>query len=147
MTLPSHILLGTVIGRMTGDYTTAIAVSAAIDIDHLRSYIKSGVLFDLDRLRKTVLDTEDPYGDQRGYLHNILIAIPITLLVYLISPTIGTVFGIAYGGHLLLDALDKSDYWPLYPYKGINIKGFVEYFSPTEIFFDIFLLIALIVLL
>lgn len=146
MTIPSHVLLGVVIGKVTGDYKTAILVSALVDIDHLVSYIKSGVIFSPRKFWKTISDKNDPYGDQRGYLHNILIATLSSGLTFLISIPFGITFSLAYLGHLVLDSLDKSDYWPFYPNKQVNLQGFIDYFSWQELLFDLFLVGILVVL-
>lgn len=146
MTLPSHILLGVVIGKLTGNYTTAIAVSVLVDTDHIVSYVKSGVLFSPRKLVKTITDTDDPYGDQRGYLHNVIIAGIISGCMFLISIPFGITFTSAYFGHLLLDSFDKSDYWPLYPNKKMNIKGFIDYYSWQEIIFDGILIVVIVFL-
>ena len=147
MTLPTHILLGSIIGQLTGNLVLAIAVSVLVDIDHLYSYIKSKVIFSPRKFWKTVTDKNDPYGDQRGYLHNVIVAGIISVIVWLALPLVGLTFALAYFGHLLLDALDKSDYWPLFPNKKINITGFVGYFSPGEVMIDVGLVVLLIILI
>lgn len=147
MTLPSHLLLGAIVGTATGDPITAIAVSALVDVDHLYSYAKHGVLWRPKQFWKTITDKADPYGDQRGYLHNIVVAAGISALTFLINPAFGITFTAAYFGHLLLDALDTSDYWIFYPNKSVNLRGFVDYYSKQEILFDIGLLIILAILL
>jgi membrane-bound metal-dependent hydrolase YbcI (DUF457 family) len=143
MTLPSHIILGAVIGGLTGDYKTSIIVSVFVDLDHLVSYVKSGVIVKPKKFFKTITAKDDPYGDQRGFLHNVVVAGVISGLTFLVSIPFGSVFTLAYLGHLLLDAFDKSDYWPLYPFKGINITGFIDYFSWKEILFDFLMLVVL----
>ena len=40
MYFPSHIAAGLVIGKLTGDYTTAVIASVFPDIDHLYAFIK-----------------------------------------------------------------------------------------------------------
>jgi membrane-bound metal-dependent hydrolase YbcI (DUF457 family) len=144
MTLPTHILLGGVIAKLTGNPVLAISVSVLIDIDHVISYVKSGVIFSPKKFWKTVTDKNDPYGDQRGYLHNVFIAVVICALFWVLIPSVGLTFALAYLGHLTLDALDKSDYWPLYPSKKINIKGFVGYYSKKELFVILLLLLILL---
>jgi membrane-bound metal-dependent hydrolase YbcI (DUF457 family) len=39
MTLPTHALLGAIIGKVTGNYAIGITSSTLVDIDHLQSYI------------------------------------------------------------------------------------------------------------
>lgn len=144
MTLPSHILLGGVIATVTGNPVVAIAVSVLIDLDHLVSYAKSGVLLSPKKLWKTVTDKNDPYGDQRGYLHNFFVAGLVCVAVWFLFPLVGLTFMLAYLGHLFLDALDTSDYWPLYPSKKINMQGFIDYYSKQELFVILLLLLILL---
>lgn len=141
MTLPSHIIAGLIIGKLTGNYPLAIASSTLIDVDHLQSYIKSGVILKPKLFWKTITDQADPYGDQRGYLHNLAIffftsAILFIAFSYAILPLI-----LGWFGHLLLDMLDNSDYWPFYPKKWLNLKGPIIYASFQEVIFAIFLIV------
>ncbi|MFA5936599.1 MAG: metal-dependent hydrolase [Candidatus Paceibacterota bacterium] len=140
MTFPTHIILGLVIGKVIGNYPIAIASSMAIDIDHLQSYIKSGVIFKPKLFWKTINDKADPYGDQRGYLHNFFIFTLVSVILLFIFGD--KIFPLVFGwlGHLFLDALDNSDYWPFYPYKRINLRGFIRFASYQEFIFAIFLL-------
>ncbi len=146
MTIPTHVILGVLIGKITGDFPTAIAVSVLVDIDHLVSYVRHGVLTDYKKFLNVITDKEDPYGDQRGYLHNILIAGLLSALSFLVGMSFGLVFTLSYFGHLLLDALDKSDYWSLFPYKKINIRWPIEYYSYQEILLMCVLIVAIIFL-
>ncbi len=146
MTFPSHILLGIILGKLTGNMTLSIIISVSVDIDHLVSYFKNGILLKPKKFWEAAVSRLDAYGDQRGYLHNIFIAAAICGLTFLISTPIGITVTIAYFGHLLLDSLDKSDYWPLYPSKRFDIKGFVDYYSIHELLFDIFLGVIIVLL-
>ncbi len=147
MTMPTHMLLGGVIGAATGDPVTAILVSVLVDVDHVYSYAKHKVLFPLKKLWRVVTDQADPYGDQRGYLHNIVIAAVISALSFVIGKKFGITFSLAYAGHLALDMLDTSDYFILYPNTKINIKGFIGYYSKGEIALDVVLAIVLAALI
>ncbi len=140
MTLSTHIIAGLIVGKVTGNYSLAIASSVLVDIDHLQSYIKSRVILKPKLFWKTITDQSDPYGNQRGYLHNLLIFIFISAVLYIIFKNSVIPLILGWGGHLLLDALDGSDYWPFYPYKKINLKGPIMYASRYEIIFSIFLL-------
>ncbi len=146
MTLSTHILLGAIIGKLTGNSSLAIISSIAPDIDHFDSYIKSGVIKNRKKFWETVLNKEDPYGDQRGYLHNIFVFLIISIILFFLFGkfTIAIIFG--WLGHLLLDSLDNSDYWPLYPNKKINLRGPIKYFSFRELFVFLILLAIYLVL-
>lgn len=142
MTFPTHLIAGLIMGKLTGNYSVAIASSVLIDVDHLQSYIKSGVLFKLKLFWKTITDKADPYGDQRGYLHNLFIFAGISTILLLIWSYTAIPFILGWFGHLLLDALDNSDYWPLYPYKKLNLKGPILYASYQELIFSFLLVLT-----
>lgn len=142
MTLPTHAIAGLIIGKITGNYALAIGASTLIDIDHLQSYIKSGVILKPRLFWKTITDQNDPYGNQRGYLHNIYVCLSISLLLFIVFKTSSIPLIVGWLGHLFLDALDNSDYWPLYPNKTINLRGFIPYATYQEGLFVMLLLIV-----
>ena len=146
MTFPSHILLGIILGKLTGNIALSVIISVSVDIDHLFSYFKHDIILKPKAFLKAALSRNDAYGDQRGYLHNIFIAGAICALTFLISTPPGVTVTLAYFGHLLLDSLDKSDYWPLYPSKRFDIRGFVDYYSVHELLFDAFLAAIIVTL-
>lgn len=147
MTAPTHIAMGAVIGTIFGHPILAIAVSVLIDIDHLYSYVRHGVIWQPQKLWKTLTDSDDPYGDQRGYLHNIIIAVILCGLSFLVVPvSFALVFSVSYIAHLVLDALDRSDYFIFFPSTKVNIKGFIDYYGKTEIIFIVFLLLLALAL-
>lgn len=146
MTLPTHILAGLIIGKVTGNFPASMAGSILIDTDHLVSYIKHGILFKPKQLTKALTDEKDPWGDQRGYLHNIFAWFVISLLAILLNFGFGITLSLAYLVHLLFDALDTSDFYPLYPSKKISTKGFIKYYSRQEIIFDLCMLVVLALL-
>ena len=141
MTFPTHLMAGLVLGKLTGNYPLSIGVAIGIDVDHLFSYAKNGILLKPRKFLRTISDKNDPYGDQRYILHNVLVFVLISGIVFIIDNKIGFVLCLAYFSHLILDALDGSDYFPFFPNKKINLKGPVEYFSKAE-----FLLIILLVI-
>jgi membrane-bound metal-dependent hydrolase YbcI (DUF457 family) len=140
VTIPTHLIAGLLIGKLTGNYPLAIASSALVDVDHLQSYIKSGVILKPKLFWKTITDQADPYGNQRGYLHNTFVFFIISSLLYLFFSVAIVPFILGWLGHLILDALDNSDYWPLYPNKRVNLKGPILYATYQELLFAIFLL-------
>jgi membrane-bound metal-dependent hydrolase YbcI (DUF457 family) len=146
MTFPTHLVAGLIIGRISGDYPTALAGSLLIDLDHLVSYYKHGILFKPRKLIKAVSSEKDPWGDQRFYLHSIFGFIVLSAIVLAINFKIGVVFFFAYLTHLILDALDSSEYYPLFPNKTLTLKGPIRYNSRTETLFGfaLFLILALL---
>lgn len=141
MTLPTHALLGAIIGKVTGNYALGIASSVLVDIDHLQSYITHGLLFKPKKLWETLINQKDPWGDQRGILHNVIFFGIATLILFLLFHDIGIIISIGWLGHLCLDALDNSDYYPLYPNKSVNLRGPIKYGTWQELIFFIFLAI------
>ena len=146
MTLPTHFMLGMIIGKVTGNYPVAIASSVLIDLDHLQSYITHGVILKPKKLWHALTDQVDQWGDQRGIFHNIIffgvVAIPLVFL----GGVVGKIVALGYFGHLLLDALDNSDYWPLYPNKSIDLRGPIKYGSLQEVGFFVVLFVIFIVI-
>ncbi len=130
-----------IIGKITGNYPAAVASSVLIDLDHLQSYITHGVILKPKKLWSALTDQVDQWGDQRGIFHNVLFfgVIAVTLLIF--AGVVGKIIILGYLGHLLLDALDNSDYWPLYPNKSINLRGPINYGSLQELVFFVMLLI------
>ena len=146
MTLPTHVLAGLIIGKITGDFPTALAGSLAIDLDHAISYFRHGILFKPRKLLKATFNEADPWGDQRNFFHSIFSWVAVSILLLMFNYKIGLVFSIAYFFHLVLDALDGADFYPFFPLKKILIKGFVKYYSRQEIIFDICLILIFIAL-
>ena len=146
MTLPTHIILGAIIGKVTGNYSLAVVASIAPDLDHFSSYIKNGVIKNPRKLWHTITNEGDPYGDQRGIFHNIVFFILASIILILVFKNLGWIMVAGWFGHIILDALDASDYWPLYPNKSFNLKGFVKYFSKQEILLFLILFVIYIIL-
>jgi membrane-bound metal-dependent hydrolase YbcI (DUF457 family) len=133
----AHILLGMIIGKITGNYLLAIIFSVIIDIDHLFVFAKHKILFNFKDFMNTVMDPEDRTGHQRNYLHNVFALVILSFIVFLLFREFWIVFFFSYLGHLFLDMIDKSDFYPLYPFRNWNFKGFVEYGSKEEIVFSL----------
>ena len=127
----AHLAAGLIIGKLIQNYPVALAGALLIDIDHLVPYIKYKIIFDLKKLWKIITNPDDPYGNQRNYLHSIFAFILINLGIFLFDYRIGIAFSLGYLSHLFLDALDSSDFYPLYPIK-LNVRGPIKYFSKTE---------------
>ena len=140
MTLPTHLALGGIIGAVTGQPVLALAVSAFVDVDHLGIYYRHGVLKSPTLFWKTITQTVDPYGGQRGHLHSIFGLVLVAALSWAVLPVYALTLILSHLGHLVLDALDSADYWPLYPFKSINFRGPVGFFSKQEAFVFVVLL-------
>lgn len=132
MTLPTHLALGGIIGAITGQPILALVMSVIVDIDHLGTYYRHGVLKNPRLFWRTITQTNDPYGGQRGHLHSIFGIAIIAALSWLVVPVYALTLIFSHVGHLVLDALDSADYWPLYPFQKINIRGPVGFFSRHE---------------
>lgn len=136
----AHLAIGLIIGKLTQNYSVALASALLIDIDHLIPYIKHKVIFNSKKFWKTVTNSHDSYGNQRNYLHSIFAFISINLGIFLFDYRIGIVFSLGYLSHLLLDALDSSDFHPFYPIKW-NVRGPIKYLSKTEFAFTLILFV------
>lgn len=146
MTLPTHIMMGLIIGKTTGNYSVAILSSILVDLDHLQYYVSHGLILKPRKLWKALTDQKDPWGDQRGIFHNVIFFGIVAILLVVLGGTIGKIIVLGYLGHLLLDSLDNSDYYPLYPNKKINLKGFINYGTWQELLFFIVLLVVFFVI-
>ena len=137
MTWPTHILAGLIIGKITGDFPTAMAGSLLVDMDHIVSYYKNGILFQPREILRASVTEADPWGDQRNFLHSIFSWVAISVFLLMINRELGVVFSIAYFFHLVCDALDGADFYPFFPFRRFAIKGFINYYSKHEIVFDV----------
>lgn len=142
MTIPTHLALGLLIGKISGNYQMSLLVSIAPDIDHFVSYAKHDVLLPLNKFWKVTMDPNDPWGDQKSFLHNILVWFGLSLIAVLLNQKIGLIFATGYLGHLILDALCNSDYYPFYPKKKFRIKGPIVYASKSEFILFVALLLT-----
>ena len=147
MYLPSHIAAGLVIGKITGDYTTAIVGSLFLDLDHLYSFYKHKSFSKWKKFIKIITSEEDLYDDQRNYFHNIFFAVAVWVVFMLINFQIGLIFSIAYFFHLVMDSLDGAEYYPLYPSKKINLRGPIGFFSKYDMMVSIVLIIIFLILI
>lgn len=132
MTLPTHCLLGLIIGKLTGQYTAALVGSLFMDVDHLPSYVRHGLLGHPKKMLQVALKSTDEWGDQRGIFHNAFVAAPVVAAVSVLWPFAGWAFGLAYVGHLVLDALDGSGYVPFSPLWRYSLRGPVTYATWRE---------------
>ncbi len=139
----THLALGLIIGKISGDYSAALIGSLAIDIDHLFPAIKEKRFFNI---REYWRRSRSYLGGDRSYFHNIFSLLFFSIVLYFFDARFAIVFAIAYLGHFLLDALDNSDFKPFLPLKNVNIKGFIPYYSKQELMFSLVLFFVFIVL-
>lgn len=135
----AHLAAGLIIGKLTGDYPTAILGAVAIDLDHLIPHIKNRIIFNVKAMLKVAKSTHE---SSRSYLHSF-IAFPLIVgLIALFSSKIALVFGLGYLSHFLLDIIDSDDFYPFFPWKKFNIQGFIGYYSKAEFLFTIILFLV-----
>ena len=134
MFFASHLAAGLIIGKLTGNYSAALLGSLLIDIDHIVSYAKHGLLFNPKRAWKVMTSHEDTHGTQRHFLHSFFSWAIITAVMALFNYSYAVIFSIGYFVHLIFDAFDSSDFYPLFPLKW-NIKGPLQYMSSAEYLF------------
>lgn len=89
---------------------------------------------------------EDPYGTQRNYFHSFIPLVIIMAIFYLVGLKEGIIFSFGYLSHLILDMIDGSDFYPLFPITRYNFKGPIGYFSKREIGFTILLFTVFIII-
>lgn len=143
MYITTHLVLGLIIGKITGNYQAAISGSLLIDLDHFIPILKDKAKFSFKKFWKKTKDYKD---DSRTYFHSFFAWLFFSIIICLINYEFGLVFSLAYLGHFLLDALDNSSFYPLYPFKKINISGFMPYYSREELFLNIALLFVFIII-
>jgi len=68
------------------------------------------------------------------------VAIPLGVAIAYALGSLAPTIVLSYASHLLLDLLDSADYWPLYPFKFLNYRGPVRFFSKQEVFLAILFL-------
>ena len=141
----AHLAAGLIVGKSFENYTPALIGALVPDLDHIIPYIQHGIFFSPRKFWKTATNPKDRYGNQRNYLHNIIVWAIISVPVIMFDFKIGIVFSLAYLSHLFLDLLDSSDFRPLYPMK-FSIKGPIGYLSKSESFITLILFLIFFVL-
>jgi membrane-bound metal-dependent hydrolase YbcI (DUF457 family) len=146
MLLPTHLIAGLIVGKITGNYSISLIGSVAVDLDHIFAWWRRGVLFKFKKIVAATTDKSFRITDQRNYFHNIFFFIAAILVFLIIDIKTGLIFGLAYLVHLLMDSLDNSGFYPFYPNKKINLRGPIKYYSLAELGFAIFLLVIYFVI-
>ena len=131
MFFPAHLAAGLIVGKLSGDYAPALMGALLIDVDHLTTYARHGILFSPKKFWRAITNPEDPYGDQRNFLHSFITLGFLSVVYFVYSSIFFGIFLFGYATHLLLDLLDGSDFYPLYPLR-INFKGPIKYLSSAE---------------
>lgn len=141
MTLPTHAIMGLIIGKLTGNYFVPIAFSVLPDSDHIVCYANEKLFNHLKHFWTTLMSEKRIFGTQRSFLHNIPILVFLCFILYFFVPwNIFIMIALAFLGHIILDCLDNSDYYPFDPYRKINMKGPIKYASYQEVIFGLCLL-------
>lgn len=139
----THLALGLIIGKITGNYQAAILGSLLLDLDHLVPVFKDRAKFSFKKFWKKTKDYKD---NSRNYFHSVFAWLFFSIIICLIDYEFALVFSLAYLGHFLLDALDNSPFYPFYPFKKVNIYGFIPYYSREELFLNIALFFIFIII-
>jgi membrane-bound metal-dependent hydrolase YbcI (DUF457 family) len=132
----AHLAVGLIIGKITGNYPMAIVGSLAIDIDHLIPHAQKGQLFNI---RKIFNEAHSSSNANRSYLHSVFALLLIPLIVAIFSWPAALVLFLGYLGHFVLDLLDTSGFWPFFPFKKIELHGFLGYLSLWELVITVLL--------
>ena len=135
--------MGLIIGKLTGDYPSAIIGATAIDLDHLIPFARQKIIFNFKKIWQV---TKMSQTSSRGVFHNFFAWVILTGLITLINVPIGLVFGLGYLSHFLLDAIDQDDFYPFYPFKKFNTHGFIAYYSRNEFIFTLLLLVIFFII-
>ncbi len=145
MTFPTHIIAGLIIGKLTGDYPAALAGSLLMDVDHIVSYYRHGILSKPKEILRASVEEADPWGDQKNFLHSAQSWLVISLVLLVIDLRFGLIFSLAYLVHLILDGLNGS-FYPLYPYRRFSIQEpVIRYLSRREAFLGVVLIVIFFV--
>ena len=141
MLLSTHLAAGLIISKLTGNYNYSLLGSVIMDLDHLIAYYRTGILLKFRKMLIATTGIADIGLPQRNFFHNIFFCLLVSVIVLAINFTAGLAFGAAYILHLILDSLDNSNYYPLYPNLKINLRGPIKYFSKQEFVFTFILLL------
>jgi len=141
MLLSTHLAAGLIIGKLTHNYDVALLGSTIMDLDHLIAYYRTGILLKFKKMFIAATTKTDLGIIQRSFCHNIFFYLVVLFLALMINFSAGLVFGIAYFCHLILDSLDNLDYYPMYPYLKIRLRGPIKYFSRQEFILTFVLLL------
>ncbi len=146
MLIPTHLAAGLIIGKLTGNYTVAFIGATAVDLDHFFAFYRNHVLLKFKKIILATTKQNSLINNQRNYFHNVFFFLAVSGIMLMIDFKIGLIFGSAYLSHLILDSLDDQDYFPFYPYKKVNLRGPINYFSKQEIVLAVVLFFIFLVI-
>ena len=135
MTLPTHIMAGLIVGKVTGNYPVAIITSVVFDLDHFFFYYTRDLIFRPVKVFKKALRKKIFIKGRRGIFHSVFTWIMVSALFMLINFPLGVTVSASYLVHLILDVLDDASFYPFYPLKVLNLRGPITYFSFSEVVF------------
>ena len=141
----AHIIIGFILGKLSGSYIIFILGSVFPDFDHIYVMIKNR-FFSINRIINS-MKFEEKFGVRykTPLFHSILGLILFSIITYFFSNIGALYFAMAYLLHLLIDWPDIDEKYYLYPLK-IKFKGVLPIWSKLEQIFTIILLVLLMVL-
>ncbi len=137
-----HLLLGILLGNISGNYFLFILGSIFPDLDHLYILLKNRI-----KINKIVdsIKFEKKYNlkYKTPLFHSLLGLLIFSGIILLFSTKNALIFATAYFLHLLVDWMDIDEKEYLYPAK-VKFTGFLPIWSKTEQALTITLLIVLL---
>lgn len=138
-----HLILGIILGKLTGFYLPFVLGSILPDLDHLYIIAKHR-LFSINKIVSTIkYEARYNLKYKTPLFHSILGCLIFSLVFCIFLPAQGLYFASAYLLHLAIDWLDIDKKYFLYPLK-IEFKGFLPIWSKAE---KIITLVSIIILL
>ncbi len=140
-----HLILGLILGKLSGAWIPFILGSIIPDIDHIY------IIFKHKLLNKKFLDTlknEEKYKIRykTPLVHSLLGLILFSVIFYLFTNQQSAIyFAVAYFLHLLMDWPDKDVKYYLYPWR-LKFSGFLPIWSKIEQILTIIGLVIFILL-
>lgn len=132
MTIMTHVLVGYALSAYVGSPAVVVVAAAVPDIDHLLA-LRSGAYSNTSSFITSLFQREDVSHSQRNILHNIVVTGIVSLAAWIVSGS--AAFSAGYISHILLDMIDGSFYYPLYPSKRFAFRGIIPYMSLQETLF------------
>ncbi|MBI2130648.1 metal-dependent hydrolase [Candidatus Woesearchaeota archaeon] len=141
----AHLLIGLVLGKLSGNYLIFILGSVFPDFDHVYVMVKNR-FFSMSRIINS-MRFEEKFGVRykTPLFHSIPGLILFSVITYFFSSIGALYFAMAYLLHLLIDWPDIDEKYYLYPLK-IRFRGVLPIWSKPEQIFTIILLVLLLVL-
>lgn len=140
-----HLILGIILGKLSGNYVFFILGSVFPDFDHIYIIFKNK-FFDIKQIKDSI-KFEKKFGVKykTPLFHSILGLILFSIIIYFFSKIGALYFAVAYFIHLIIDWIDIDKKYYLYPLK-IKFKGVLPIWSKSEKILTIILLIFTLLL-